>query len=58
MSHTWGMRGKWENQEWDYSKSEDGEIYVTVTEKCIQHFGKCGVPDKKLTFLLVDGNPY
>lgn len=32
MSHTWVMKGKWENQNWNYHKN--GEVYVTITEKC------------------------
>ena len=29
MSHTWTMKGKWENQDWQ------GAYYVIITEKCI-----------------------
>ena len=32
MSHTWTMKGKWENQDWHFSKN--GGCYVIVTEKC------------------------
>ena len=53
------MKGKWENQEWDYSQALDtGEVYVTVTEVCIQHGGKCDAKPRKKTFMLIDGEAF